>query len=332
MNIRTLAYVLGILLVSRNALALTRLETLYERAPDAARRAVPRVGYQFRFYSSTDDENAAITNFGLQGHEVVSSIPVYRANDFVVTIAPEVGYLKVKTDADLPGGATAFPFELYNFSAGLHILREIPGTATYGVSIEPGSAADKPFNSDTWTLDATISYRPWSGRLPGNLIWFVDYSNNRLFLNGLPAPGFAYTFSPRPWLKVVAGLPVLAVDARLGEEWNARFRFYPTKILQGEAVYRLSSNEFLVAGYRWDFDSYLPVERADPGDRLVLSEQSAFVDLMARVLPQLTVRAGGGFAFGRSLYQASNFYDVAPGEIFLKPTLVASVKVSVELF
>lgn len=312
--------------------ALSRAELLRERPTGKPTR--PALAYQYHFYASTQDEKGLYKNFGQSRHQFTSRIPVADDASSAVSLSPVLRYRNLRTDAVLSGGGglrSGIPSEVYDLRLRLQGIHETSGKSVFGYQLEPATVADEPFERDTIAADATVFYRPGTASGPGNVIYFVNYSTNRLFLNGLPMPGFAYIADPSPSLKLLVGFPVVAADAKLAPEVNGILRFFPGRSFSAELSYGLSEAEWLALGFDWEFDSYLRHGRADSSQRLALLEKRARLELIASVLPSMLVRAGGGLAFGRELFEGTSLFSTPETQLKLQSTIYGSISLVVNL-
>ncbi len=314
------------------AWALTRVDSL--RYQPTGKLPKTTLVYRYTYYASTQDEGGVYHNFGQARHRFESRVPLSDRTDRSITFTPRLKYFNTRTDGvltGLPGDTALISPEYYDVGMTFEYLQQSSSKGTFGFLFDAGTASDKPFKPDTISFDTTLFMRPGTGTGAGRMIYFVDWSNNRMILKGLPFPGFAYVSDPSPDLTLMVGFPVLALDARASKEWSARARFFLGKSLTIDALYTLSNSEALRFGFEWDIDVFLKNGRADPGQRVVMMERRLSFDLLATVLPQFQVRVGGGYVSGRKIFEGTSLLSTPARDIEIQPTVFGAISGVLEL-
>lgn len=128
--------------------------------------------------------------------------------------------------------------DLHSVQYGFAWAKEDTDKNTWGLAGNYGSASDKPFDSaDVSSFDLTLT-RKISKTATSSWIYFLNYSNNRTFLNNIPLPGFAYTFMEEDKTSGgVIGLPFVS------------YWWRPTDRVFASVLYLIPARLNLQAGY-----------------------------------------------------------------------------------
>jgi hypothetical protein len=209
----------------------------------------------------------------------------------------------------LPSTGQRFPAQLYDFQ--VHGMMPVPYVLG-DVSVAFGSASDQPFASDNEMI-ADITWL--TGSLPTGqeegAVFFVNFQNNRDFLNGVPLPGFEYRCR-RLWdqdLTVLAGFPFDSVAWRPIDavELSASYAF-PQQV-HAEAAWLPIKAVRVFASFDWTDQHYFLAGRDDVRDRLWYVEKRLTAGVRWTIRRDLWLEAGAGWAFDRSWFEGHTLQD-----------------------
>jgi len=206
----------------------------------------------------------------------------------------------------LPGARRRFPRRLYNAQVGASFVWPLPPGA-YNVTI--GSASDRPFDSnDEVTVDAT-----WLIGCPtGEDSWwavFLNWQNNRDYLNRCLVPGFVWGHQEGEWLTLALGFPANALAWRPSDRLELAASYVFPRSVYTEVRYRLWKGLKIYAGFDWTSQRYFLHDRLRSRDRLWYLEKRLSVGLRWHVSENLFFDAAGGYAFDRLWFEGETYED-----------------------
>ncbi len=258
------------------------------------------------------------------------SVPVYDFERSRVTLATNYGRLD-------PGGSDYGLLRRYDkatFKATFSRVQLNQGLLVADVSY--GSESDQIFkSSDVNTLSSTLLYsfpteyaegegghpiKTWS--------WFLSYSNNRSFMNGLPLLGFVYSYIPSRDYRLMLGVPFVSLALRFQDKWEwSSFVVVPflarTKLsydimpfIQAYALFDTSQQTFLRYG------------RSEKDDRVFYDEKKFALGVSAPLARWIKTNFEVGYAFDRRFYEARNSLRPKAGRESLgsSPIISASIE------
>lgn len=147
--------------------------------------------YDFLFQSNGDSEESK-KNASKQ-FDGSLSIPVYQLDKTTLALTAKAQALNFNDVTNTTNVKTVY--NLYDYQYGITWATEEENKNTWSAQLSYGSASDKPFDSsDVSTFGATLTRK---SVIDENSSWLflLNYSNNRSFLNGIPLPGVAYSFT-----------------------------------------------------------------------------------------------------------------------------------------
>ena len=184
---------------------------------------------------------------------------------------------------------------------------------TKDMNITFGSASDEPFASpDEMTANVSwfIGLWPPSGN-SDSFAFYINWQNNRDFLNRRPIPGFAYRYKQGDWFTSLIGFPDNAIAWRPLEwlELSASYTF-PRTVHSQIGVRPLRDQDLkLFAGFDWTNQRYYRRDRRDVRDRLWYVEKSVSAGLRWEIDKRFFLEAVGGYAFDRFWFEADTYED-----------------------
>lgn len=236
--------------------------------------------------------------------------PVYQSAKNQFLVGWNWNSLQLSTDERLAGGAK-IPNELYSaqFSASWKHLED--SERFWGVTASYGSASDHLFDSNkTTTLSVTGLYSQ-SKDPTARWVWFLNYSNNRIFLNNIPIPGFAYIYTPSKDFVSLLGLPFVFIKKNWDERWSTD-AFLGPFVGRADLTYSLIERSFLKTSQAYvAFESvpqtFYRSDRVDTDARLWVLQNKFLVGYKQSLIPGTVLNFFAGLAFGRAVDERSNF-------------------------
>jgi hypothetical protein len=267
----------------------------------------PRVGYAFTWYP----EEGIGTNqkISIWRQDLNASTPIYKDACDVLTLSTGVRNEILDTDAALPVLGTPFPSDLWNIHFGGGYLHQFSNDWTGGLSVQVGSASDRPFeNFNQMTIGATGSLRiPVRER--DALILTLTYSNNSDFANNIPIPGIAYLWWPSDRFRALIGIPFAHLWWEPIDKLTVDLSYRLLYTVTGRVAYRFLPRWRVYAGYSLGNESYFLAENPQDDDRLFYSEQRVYGGVAWNLAQRLSLDLTSGLAFDRFYSIGQNFQE-----------------------
>lgn len=121
-----------------------------------------------------------------------ASVPVYQDENTAYMLVGS--YSELRLSKHNQNGNTAVPEKLSDQKYGFSWVFQDEERNSWSGNLTYGSASDQAFaGSDVSTFSGTLSRKVNKSRT-SSYIYFLNFSNNRGFLDNVPLPGFAYLF------------------------------------------------------------------------------------------------------------------------------------------
>lgn len=121
-----------------------------------------------------------------------ASVPVYQDEKSAYMIVGSYNELRLSRNNQNPN--TKVPEKLSDQKYGMSWASQDEQRNSWGANLTYGSASDDAFaGSDVSTFSGTLT-RKVNKTPTSSYIYFLNFSNNRGFLDNIPIPGFAYLF------------------------------------------------------------------------------------------------------------------------------------------
>ena len=209
-------------------------------------------------------------------------------------------------DVILPDTGLPFPEELWAVSLGATYRYRFGRGMMVGGSVDVGSASDQPFHSSQEIVESvTAFFRMPSGERDAWL-FFVAYSNNREYANSFPIPGVEYFYNPSHEFHAMVGFPMEFVEWRPAEDFVLSLSYSLIHNIHALAAYRLLDPLRVYAGFDWNTQGYLLVDRPDAKDRFFYDEKRAKAGVKLTLAEGVVLDLGGGYAFDRSYWESQH--------------------------
>jgi hypothetical protein len=221
------------------------------------------------------------------------------------------------------------PTNLWDAEIGAAYSHRYADKKSASLNFSVGSASDKPFDRFQETvIQATASYRIPDGEM-NSWVFFINFSNNRPFLNYIPLPGFAYAIvSPKSKVFAVLGLPFVIFDWKPAQDWDIKASALGPTILMAQAGYHLSTSTRLYGEVNWNQILWLPSGRLDVADRLYYDEKRAVLGFEFPILDSLKADIAGGIAGGRRFVRGRSILSSSRQQVDLPTSAFANFKLT----
>jgi hypothetical protein len=266
--------------------------------------------YSFTYYPNQPVERQS-TGFRLLEHNGRISIPVYQDSRNEWTLSGEAGVQEIDTQAILPSTAERFPDELWVFEVGGAYRHKFDNGWTGGISLNVGSASDKPFH----TINEAYVHALALLRVPQGLrnawLFSLIYESDTDFIDDLPnipIPGIAYHWVPSDRFNLVIGVPFSSIEYKPIEKLTLEAQYFPVRHVRARVTYELFRPLRLYVGFDWDNDHWLRAERRHNADRFFYYEKR-FTGGLRFDLRHVGVVLSGGYAFDRFYFEGQGYSD-----------------------
>jgi hypothetical protein len=268
----------------------------------------PNIFYSADLYSEKDVAGQE-KPFSVTRHSGGFSAPIFQDGTREWSAGASVRVQDIKTDAVLPQAGVSFPQDLWNVGLGTQYRQRLDNGWIVGGSLSIGSASDKPFHSyDELAIHGTgVARVPHGDR--NAWLFFVNYSNNREFLNHVPIPGFGYWYSPSDELVIVAGFPFIHVHAVPYDGYSIDASYFPVRNAHLKLSKSLMKELRLYTAFQWRNEIYFRAGRGDSDARLFYYEKRAAVGIEYNIGGNCTLDLSGGYAFDRFYFEGENYSD-----------------------
>jgi hypothetical protein len=260
------------------------------------------------FYTK-EDVSKQDTDFGMEYYSAAMIFPVWRKDKDKVDglyLGLDASLLDLHGEAYLPRHHAELPGELYDLNFVAAYFQTLDNGWKTGGFVRVGSPSDEPFNS----VDEVAGTAAWFLRMPagGKNAWLVYLGYDSMSDLPYPMPGFGYWFENSK-VKALLGLPVQMLSAEPVKNLNVDFRYIPIRNIFAKVAYGPRDVLQGYVSYDWSNKRYLPADRKDENDRLFFYDQKAKAGIEIRKLEHFVFDVGGGYVFGRTVFQEDKYAD-----------------------
>jgi hypothetical protein len=214
----------------------------------------------------------------------------------------------------IPFANTIVPQDLWSLEAGGGYQHQLGGNRSYGINFTAGSDSNKLFYSIHETVfKVTANYRLPSGD-QNAWLFFLNYSNNRHFLNNVPLPGVGYSFqADERKLQGIVGFPFAAMRYKPTPDWNLQASIFGPRDVNAEIGRRIAGPVHLYTAFSWSPQEWLLADRADYSNRLFFDKKRAGLGLRSPLGDGFLVDVLGGRQFDQRFFvnDSSSIRDVS---------------------
>ncbi len=220
------------------------------------------------------------------------------------------GGFRIDETLVLPERDWAVTENLGELNGSLSYTRFQGPMAFWGTKLKAGSASDHLFNSlAETTFEFTGIYSKPSGERSAWQFLF-QYSNNRSFLNHVPLPGVAYSWTSfnKKWRGTV-GFPLVLLSYHPDEAWDIDVMWVGIVESRVRFQRRLAPWLKAYAGYERNPRLWQRANRDNNRNRLIYDAKAFSGGLRFFLGKRLEGEVGGGWAFDRRWLEARSVYD-----------------------
>ncbi len=259
-----------------------------------------RFGYSGIFQPQTEFDRNRLGQVGLLQTHLTASIPVLRGEKDGLVLSGRTSWLDLRPDQSGLG-------DFYDVQVGASYTHLLDGGRSWSVAANFGSPSDKPFkDSNVNTIGARAFYSFPSTAISSWLI-LVDYSNNRPILNGIPIPGFAYSYFPSKTFRGTFGLPFASIYWEFVEKWSLTFFTVMPWIAKAQIGYRLVEGLQLQSGFDFSQLVFLKHGRQNSKERIFYDEKKVFFGARQFFRKSISADLETGYSFGRRFFVAERY-------------------------
>lgn len=251
-------------------------------------------GYGATWYPTTSSGGADVS---VLRQYISGGYPVWKESGDEVLLTFGARNSHFDTNLILPETLQPFPEDLWNISVGTMFLRRFENGGAGMISLNFGSASDKPFHSiDELTYGITAMYLRPARNERDKWQFLLLYSPVGNF--NFPVPGVAYQWNPSETFQMSIGLP-LSLTWRIGERWLIEMSYVPVLTANAKAIYRWTDDCSFYGGFESFQETYLLADRANDEDRFVGFEQRLIGGMRWAAWSKCLVDCHAGYAFER---------------------------------
>ncbi len=242
----------------------------------------------------------AVTDQSLQG-----TLLLTRERDRQWSAGARAGRFETERPVALPSGRGEIPHLLWSLEAGLGYYRKLGERRAWGGRVAVGSASDRPFDSIQEAEFKAAAFYAAPSKESNAWLFFLNYSNNSTFLNGVPFPGLAYSWRrPKEGWQVTAGFPFISASYKPDPDWSLRASLFGAANVDVEIERRAWRDLKLYAAFQRKPRQWLRADRRESRDRLVYDSMEARLGLRCPVGELADVDLSAGRSFDRRFFEA----------------------------
>lgn len=241
----------------------------------------------------------------VEQHRLTIQVPIYHDEKDTYAISAGGESLHFGEEQTLPASNVVVPEDLWKLEFGGAYSHKLENEKMIGGRISVGSASNRPFADFDVTTVGASAYYSWSTSDQSR--WFITafFSNNNPIINYAPIPGFLYLYQTKTFVGMF-GFPFSSIIWRPNESWTYTFSFFgPT--VNSEIGYGNPKKFQAFTGFSYSQQSYIPVVRPDPNDRLYYAEMHAPLGIRFPIINGVLTEFSGGYAFDRSIFEGTGF-------------------------
>ena len=238
-------------------------------------------------------------------NSVRGSFLAHKTSSDTWSIQQSAGSFHLSSTPRISPTGPVVPRDLWDVETGARYRHRMGERREWGLAASVGSASDEPFHSiKETTFRVTGTYR-MPARQNNSWLFFLAYSNNRYFANGVPLPGAAYVIhAPDHGLDAVVGLPFLACNYKPAPDWSGRLTIFGPDSISAEWGYLGWKPVHAYAGYDWSQKQWLRADRTDNKQRLFFDEKKWILGVRFPVLRELRADIAALYEFDRRFYDS----------------------------
>lgn len=245
-------------------------------------------------------DGPAVTDQSLQG-----TLLLTKDQDRRWSAGARAGRFETDRPVALPSGRGEVPHLLWSLEGGIGYHRKLGERRSWGGRVAVGSASDRPFDSIQEAELRAAAFYAAPSKESNAWLFFLNYSNNSTFLNGVPFPGFAYSWRrPKEGWQVTAGFPFISASYQPDADWSLRAALFGAANFDAEAERRAWRALKLYAAFQRRPRQWLRADRRESRDRLVYDSMEARLGLRCPAGELADVDLSAGRSFDRRFFEA----------------------------
>ncbi|HEV2950184.1 MAG TPA: hypothetical protein VGX70_22585 [Gemmataceae bacterium] len=248
------------------------------------------------FWIPTQPVSGQPTNLWMLRQDLSLIAPVWQDSENELSISARLRSEVQPSDAVFPISRIPLPEELWNIGVGGTYRHRFANDWIVGGSVLVGSASDKPFHGwDEMNIGLNTFLRVPQG---DHNAWLFTLSYSPTAQISFPLPGVAFSWAPSDDFRANIGLP-FQLMWRPTDDWTLDFSYMLLTSIHARATYHCWGPIRLYAGYDWENEAYLPVDRPQVKDRLFIYDMRLTAGAQAHLGSHWTFDLSSGYIFDR---------------------------------
>lgn len=194
------------------------------------------------------------------------------------------------------------------YSLGLGFRKQYDDQRVLLAALDYGSASDRPFKDSRNTaigFNVAYAFQPSQN---SQWLLFVSYSNNRVFLNNVPLPSFAYIYKFSGKFSVTLGIPFVFTNYFNFPKSTFNMFLTPGSVGYDWGVGIVGPMQFYNS-FAYKVKSFMHHNRLRDEDRLFIEDKTIEVGLRSPVAKYLSLSLSSGLSFDRYFYEGEGVFD-----------------------
>jgi len=300
-----LPFVLVLLSTIATVTAQSSLEALFN--PQMGQLS-PTTSLSSRIDSQADTKrqgkDLAIVHYGFD-----MMTPLHQDENSELALTTGLSLLDIATTARLTDADADLTDHLWQPYFGGFYRKVLDEGKMAGAFLEISSPSDKPFDSiHEIAVNASAFFRV-PAQDQNAWYYFLNFSNNREFLNNIPIPGLGYFQQHRPSLQTMLGAPLSSLRWTPSEKLTAEAIYMFLRTIHLKVTYECSQRLKIYSGFDWQNQSYLRAGRSDHDDRLFYYEKRILAGIDLAVTENIRLDIHGGYSFDRFFFEGEDYDD-----------------------
>jgi hypothetical protein len=248
------------------------------------------------FWIPQEGVHGQATDLWLLRQDISLIAPVWQDSENELSFSARLRSELQPSEAVFPQSGLHLPEELWNIGIGGTYRHQFANDWITGGSVLVGSASDKPFHGwNEMNIGLNTFLRVPQGERNA---WLFTLSYSPTAQISFPLPGVAFSWVPSDQFRANIGLPFQMVW-RPADDWTLDFSYMLLTSVHSHVTYHCWGPIHLYAGYDWENDAYLPVDRPDIKDRLYIYDMRLSAGVQARVGSHWSFDFSSGYVFDR---------------------------------
>ncbi len=208
-------------------------------------------------------------------------------------------------------------FEAYQF--GTFYRKKLENDRAVAYYVNFSTRSNRPFDraADN-SVDIFAIYRIQK-TLTTDLVFLIAYTNNRTVLSGIPVPGFAYVWNPKPELFSVIGIPANYILYVPMDNLVISATAILPVIFKFDVNYRFWGPLLAYAGWDVDHHYYFASDRVDDNDKIILDEKGINAGIKMLFSRTSYITLGANYDYYNTIFESKSYYGKRNWAIDIDP-------------